>query len=215
MQFDDQRKHMIQAHLIRRGIDDKCVLDAFSSVPREQFIPNEFHMHAYGDHPLSIGEGQTISQPYMVALMVELLGIGPESTVLEIGTGSGYQTAILAEIAKTVFTVERIDLLLRKARKVLKKLGYENIHFRLGDGSRGWEHAYPVQESFDAIVVSAASPAVPPTLTSQLAEGGVLVIPIGSRFMQQLCVIRKRDGELVQENHGGCTFVPLIGEEGW
>ncbi len=215
MKFEDQRRIMVRDNLEARGISDVKVLAAFMKVPREEFVPDDFKMHSYADHPLSIGEGQTISQPYIVSLMLSLLELEPEHRVLEIGTGSGYQTALLAELVKEVYTVERIDPLLRRAKRTLTTMGYENIHFRVGDGTRGWEKAYPPVNEFDRIVVAAAAPKIPQPLLEQLAEGGRLVIPAGSRYVQELICITRQNGEFIQEKWGGCAFVPLVGEEGW
>ena len=211
MKFEDQRRKMVETQIMRRGISDETVLAALLKVPRELFVPQEFQHLAYDDSPLSIGNGQTISQPYIVALMMELLELKNSDKVLEIGTGSGYQTALLAEICAEVFTVERIGALSVLARKVLREAGYENIHFKIGDGSLGWND----KTKFDKIIVTAASPKIPPPLLNQLQEGGIMVIPTGSKFMQNLIVIINKNGEFVRKNHGGCTFVPLIGEEGW
>ncbi len=215
MKFEDQRRIMVRDNLEARGISDPKILEVFLKVPREEFVPDDFKMHSYADHPLSIGEGQTISQPYIVSLMLSLLDLKPEHRVLEIGTGSGYQTALLSELVSEVFTVERIDPLLRRARRILTALGYENINFRVGDGTRGWEKAYPAASEFDRIVVSAAAPGVPQALLDQLADGGKLVIPSGSRYVQELILVTRQNDEYKQEKWGGCAFVPLVGEEGW
>jgi len=215
VKFEDQRNLMVQNQLTARGIANQRLLDIFLSVPRHEFVPEEMRAYSYNDHPLAIGDGQTISQPYIVALMVDLLQVRPTHHVLEIGTGSGYQTAILSLLAQQVYTVERLDSLMRRARRDLKRLGYANVHFRTGDGTRGWEKAYPARDTFDRIVVSAAAPHAPEQLIGQLAEGGRLVIPVGSRLMQELVLIRRENGEIITENHGGCAFVPLIGEDGW
>ncbi len=180
-------------------------------VPRHLFVLPEFLPFAYDDRPLPIGLGQTISQPYIVALSTEALGLSPEDRVLEIGTGSGYQTAILAELAEEVFTVERIPELSWEAQERLRKLGYTNVRFRVGDGTKGW----PEEAPFPAILVTAAAPRVPPSLLSQLAEGGRLVIPVGGRFQQDLWVVRKEGGRPIYEHLCPVSFVPLIGEEGW
>lgn len=215
MRNDDRRDVMVRDHLIARGIRNEALLNAFRKIPRHLFVPREQQFHAYGDHPLSIGEGQTISQPYMVALMVELLQVEKTHRVLEIGTGSGYQTAILSELAAEVYTVERIDPLLRNARKVLKEIAVTNVYFRLGDGTKGWEQAYPTCREFDRIVVSAAAPSVPVSLLQQMADGARLVIPTGSQLSQELLLVIRQKEQYRKEQHGGCTFVPLIGEEGW
>ncbi len=180
-------------------------------VPRHLFVPEDLQEIAYGDFPLSIGEGQTISQPYMVALMTQLLQVEPTDRVLEVGTGSGYQAAILAELAHRVFTIERIPELSRLAQERLLSLGYGNIRFRVGDGTKGW----PEEAPFDAILVTAAAPKAPQSLVDQLAEGGRMVIPIGGRTSQDLWLFRKRGRRMEREYLCPCTFVPLIGEEGW
>ncbi|MCD6521166.1 protein-L-isoaspartate(D-aspartate) O-methyltransferase [Candidatus Calescamantes bacterium] len=209
--WEYQRRKMVEIQLIGRGIRDKKVISAFLKVPRHEFVPPPHREDAYGDFPLPIGEGQTISQPYMVALMTELLLLKGEEKVLEIGTGSGYQTAILAEIAKSIYTVERIASLLERAKEILEFLGYKNIHFRVGDGTKGWEENAP----YDAIIVTAASPEIPPPLFEQLKEGGRMVIPVGNRMGQDLIRVTKKDGKPKKENFGPCIFVPLIGEYGW
>ncbi|MDY6915347.1 MAG: protein-L-isoaspartate(D-aspartate) O-methyltransferase [Candidatus Cloacimonadota bacterium] len=214
MKFEDQRKLMVQHQLKGRGIYDQRVLQAFFKVPREKFVPEEVKHLAYQDSPLGIGDGQTISQPYIVATMMQDLKLEPHDIVLEIGTGSGYQTALLAEIASEVFTVDRVWTLTQRAREVLAELGYDNIHFRCGDGSKGWEDK-KLKCYFDKIIVAAAAPDVPASLTKQLAENGRMIIPVGNRFMQQLTIIIKKDGEIEKFGKEGCTFVPLIGQEGW
>ena len=196
----------------KRGIKDERVLNAMLKVPRHLFVPPEIVDRAYDDCPLPIGKGQTISQPYIVALMTEALELDEDSKVLEIGTGSGYQAAILAEIAKEVYTVERIPELLERARKTIESLGYTNIHFKLGDGTMGWEEEAP----FDAIIVTAASPDIPEPLVEQLKIGGRMVIPVGSELTQELLKIRKTGEKRIEvESLGGCIFVKLKGKYGW
>ena len=197
----------------RRGIKDERVLNAMLKVPRHLFVPADLVDRAYDDSPLPIGKGQTISQPYIVALMTEALGLDENSKVLEIGTGSGYQAAILAEIAKEVYTVERIPELAERAQKILRALGYNNVYFKIGDGTEGWPEFAP----YDAIIVTAASPKVPEPLIEQLKVGGVLVIPVGSELTQELLKITKlsEDGETKVESLGGCVFVKLKGKYGW
>jgi protein-L-isoaspartate(D-aspartate) O-methyltransferase len=180
-------------------------------VPRHEFVPLELRSRAYGDHPLPIGQSQTISQPYMVALMTELLRLEEKDKVLEIGTGSGYQAAVLAEIVTRVFSVERVPELASRARKLLDDLGYSNIIIRAGDGTMGWKEFAP----FDRIIVTAGAPDVPQALVDQLADGGRMVIPTGNTFMQTLAVITKKGEKIMKEESCGCTFVPLIGEQGW
>lgn len=209
--YDKLRQMMVQQQIKARGIKDEKVLLAMAKVPRHLFVPSESVRYAYEDRPLSIGEGQTISQPYMVALMTECLKLKGEEKVLEIGTGSGYQTAILAEISAMVFTIERHSRLLIKAKEVLDTLGYQNYEAKVGDGSLGWEEKSP----FDGIMVTAAAPEVPPRLIGQLTQGGRLVIPVGHYGFQTLIKITKKDKRLKRDSITGCTFVPLIGEQGW
>ncbi len=210
--FAEKRERMVREQLIRRGIHDKRVLDAMRKVPRHLFVPPEMVDEAYNDYPLPIGQGQTISQPYIVALMTEALELKGDEKTLEIGTGSGYQTAILAELCKEVYTIERILSLLNRAKEVLRKLGYKNIFFRAGDGTLGW----PENKPYDAIIVTAAAPKIPQPLLDQLADNGRLVIPVGDRFSQELIkVTKKSKDELIKENLGGCRFVSLIGIHGW
>lgn len=204
------RKELV-AELRYKGIRDPRVLSAMEKVPRHLFVLPEYLPWAYDDRPLPIGLGQTISQPYIVALSTEALELSPEDKVLEIGTGSGYQTAILAELAKEVFTVERLAELSWEAQERLRRLGYRNVRFRVGDGTKGW----PEEAPFPAILVTAAAPRVPPSLLEQLSEGGRLVIPVGGRFHQDLWLVRKKGGKPVYEHLCPVSFVPLIGEEGW
>ncbi len=211
--FNDLRQHMIDDQLVARGLRDQGVLDAINAVPREEFVSADLVEFAYSDSPLPIEASQTISQPYIVALMTAALELKPEDRVLEVGTGSGYAAAILGEIAKEVFTIERHKILVNSARKRLKELGYQNIHILYGDGTLGWpEHA-----PYDAIVVNAGGPEVPKALKEQLAIGGRLVIPVGSTLRTQklfrLCRISEH--EYQEEDMGGVRFVPLIGAAGW
>jgi protein-L-isoaspartate(D-aspartate) O-methyltransferase len=192
-------------------IKDRRVLEVMSRIPREKFVPPEVRHQAYEDKPLPIGWEQTISQPYIIALMTEALELTGSEKVLELGTGSGYQTAILAELAKRVISVERMPALVKTARKVLKALGYTNIEINLAEETLGWQQDAP----YDAIMVTAGAPAIPDDLLNQLAIGGRMVIPVGSRYMQELCKItRRKDGNTVQ-NLGGCRFVSLIGKNAW
>ncbi|MFQ6116982.1 MAG: protein-L-isoaspartate(D-aspartate) O-methyltransferase [Candidatus Bipolaricaulia bacterium] len=208
--LETERQKMV-LDLRRRGIEDERVLEAMLKIPRHLFIARSLWHLAYGDHPLPIGEGQTISQPYIVALMTEALELRPEHKVLEIGTGSGYQTAILAELAKEVYTVERSAKLLEEARRLLARLGYHNIHYRLGDGTKGWaEHA-----PYERIIASGSVPRIPPSLIAQLADPGRLVIPVGDRHLQELVLLRRAEGEIEKEEFVPCSFLPLVGEEGW
>jgi protein-L-isoaspartate(D-aspartate) O-methyltransferase len=202
---------MVETQLIPRGIKHKKVLQAMTTVPRHLFVEEGLRAQAYSDYPLPIGEGQTISQPFMVALMTEALALTGREKVLEIGAGSGYQAAVLSLMAERVFSIERIPALASKARKVLDSLHYSNVQIRVGDGTGGW----PEEAPFDAIIVTAASPDVPQTYIDQLAEGGRLVIPVGGEFLQELMRITKTDGRTVTEDLGGCRFVKLVGKYGW
>ena len=209
--YQTERLIMVDEQLRRRGISDRRVLEAMAKVPRHLFVLEDYRDSAYEDRPLPIGEGQTISQPYMVAIMTQSLELKGPERVLEIGTGSGYQTAILAELSQQVFTMERIPALTERARKVLGDLGYSKISFFSGDGSRGW----PEEAPFDGIMVTAGSPDVPPTLKSQLAKGGRLVIPTGPRFTQTLYKLTREGDRFTEEDVTGCVFVPLVGDYGW
>jgi len=205
---------MVETQLCMRGITDNRVLAAMSTVPRHLFVEEVLINQAYADSPLPIGERQTISQPYIVALMTEALEITPSSKVLEIGTGCGYQTAILAELSDTVYSVERVASLSQKARKIIDVLGYTNILLRVGDGTYGWSEEAP----FDAIIVTAGAPRLPTTLKKQLAVGGRCVIPIGSVYSQTLMKYTRQSDDpddLIEEDLGGCRFVKLIGVYGW
>lgn len=202
---------MVETQLVPRGISAPRVLDAFRLVPRHGFVPENMRDSAYDDSALPIGEGQTISQPYMVAIMTELLRLKGEEKVLEVGTGSGYQAAILAELCKKVYTLERLDTLSQRAKILLQGLGYSNIEFLVGDGTEGYAPAAP----YDGIVVTAACPEAPQPLVDQLAEGGRLVIPLGEKYLQTLTVITREKGRIKTEESIGCVFVPLIGKYGW
>lgn len=205
------RRRMVETQLEPRGITDRRVLAAMGEVPRHLFVAPGMEASAYGDHALPIGDGQTISQPYMVALMTQRLELAGTEKVLEIGTGSGYQTAVLAKLAERVFSIERVEPLARRARKILEELGLDNVIVRVGDGTIGWKEFEP----YDRIIVTAGAPVVPESLLDQLADPGLMVIPVGSRGFQDLVVVRKRDGEVRKESAGGCVFVPLLGREGW
>jgi protein-L-isoaspartate(D-aspartate) O-methyltransferase len=209
--FERKRRSMVKEQLMARNIRDPRTLDAMRRVPREKFVAEKYRVRAYDDCPLPIGADQTISQPYMVALMTEALQLKGTETVLEIGTGSGYQTAILAELAGQVFSIERLPALADKAEAVLWKLGYTNIAVLVGDGSMG----DPDHAPFSAILVTAGSPEIPASLKEQLVEGGRLVIPVGSRGYQELFRVTRRGETFPVENLGGCVFVPLIGVQGW
>ncbi len=204
-----RRAHMVEEQLVRRGIRDRRVLDAMSRVERHRFVPEAHLINAYGDFPVPIGDEQTLSQPYIVALMTEALGLEGHERVLEIGTGSGYQTVILAELARVVYTVEILPELTERARERLQRLGYENVHYRVGDGRQGW----PEEAPFDGILVAAAPLNVPPLLREQLSAGGKLVLPVGPSSEQEL-ELHERDGNdpsgFRVRNLGAVRFVPLL-----
>lgn len=204
---------MVREQLVARGVRDPRVLDALARVPRERFVPSGLEESATEDRPLGIGQGQTISQPYIVAYMAEAAELTGEERVLEIGTGSGYGAAVLAEVAGEVYTIERIEWLAEAARKRLEELGYGAVHVRHGDGTKGWVEAAP----FDAILVTAAGPAAPNALLEQLRIGGRLVIPVGSaaRYQNLLRIRRMTEDRYEEEDLGSVSFVPLIGDEGW
>lgn len=209
--FASKRDKMVKRQLVRRGIADERVLEAFRRVPREAFVRPELAKYAYDDNPLPIGEGQTISQPYVVALMTEAAKVRPGARVLDVGTGSGFAAAILAELAGEVVAIERYGTLADRARGTLLELGYRNVEVIEGDGSRG----VPAHAPYDAILVAAGAPAAPASLKQQLAEGGRLVIPISANGYQDLMVITRRGDRFEEESLGGVRFVPLVGEEGW
>lgn len=209
--FSEIRNQMVETQLASRDIRDQRVLDVFRKVPRHLFVRESLRSSAYGDFPLPIGCGQTISQPYMVALMTQYLELKGDEKVLEIGTGSGYQTAILAELAKEVYSIERYEELAVNAQNVLDQLGYTNIHIKTGDGTLGWEEFSP----YDGIIVTAGAPDIPKTLKEQLSDGGRLVIPVGGTFSQVLTVVKKTGDKYTQTEICGCIFVPLVGKYGW
>ncbi len=209
--FEKAQTRMVQEQLIPRSIHDKKTLEAMGKVPRHLFVEDAMKNQAYGDFPLPIGSGQTISQPYIVALMTQSLGLKGHEKVLEIGTGSGYQAAILAEICEKVYTVERIDTLLVQARKVFDSQHYLNILTKLDDGTNGWPEYAP----YDAIMVTAGGPKVPLPLLDQLADPGILVIPVGDRGVQDLRLVTKKDGEVKEKTIEYVRFVNLIGDHGW
>ncbi len=202
---------MVKHQIAARGVKGQRVLDAMSRVPRHLFVPEDLADRAYDDSPLPIGEGQTISQPFMVAWMTELLEVEEGDKVLEIGTGSGYQAAILCELAGEVLSIEKYPDLAREAEGRLRSLGYRNIRIRVGDGTVGW----PEEAPFDGIMVTAGAPSVPQPLLEQLTDGGRLVIPVGPAGMQMLKAIRRRGGEYHASDEGSCVFVPLVGKFGW
>ena len=201
-----QRERMVRKQLAERGIRDLHVLDAMRRVPRHEFVPESFQQDAYQDHPLPIGEGQTISQPYIVAAMLEYLAPQTAERVLEVGTGSGYVTALLSLLSAEVYSVERHAQLAISAESTLHRLGYRNMKIRVGDGSQGWPEYAP----FDAILVSAATPEMPPALFAQLREGGRMVVPVGPPSSQELQLIRKVNGRPEIQVLEGCRFVPLV-----
>jgi protein-L-isoaspartate(D-aspartate) O-methyltransferase len=205
------RERMVKNQLIPRGIADENVLRAMGKVQRHLFVEEALVGEAYNDHPLPIGHKQTISQPYIVALMTEALELTGKEKVLEIGTGSGYQTAVLAELSDRVYTIERIAPLLERSKTLLQSLGYRNIYFKAYDGTLGWEDFSP----FDAIIVTAGAPTIPDPLREQLADGGRMILPIGNRYSQDLIKVTRMKDRFVEKNLGGCRFVDLIGEHGW
>jgi protein-L-isoaspartate(D-aspartate) O-methyltransferase len=208
--YKDMRGQMVEKQIRARGVQDKEVIKALLKVERHLFVPKEYQNEAYNDGPLPIGEGQTISQPYIVAYMTEVLKLSKEDKVLEIGTGSGYQAAILAECAKEVYTIELVDTLGKRAEKLLSELGYKNIFVKIGDGYQGWEeHA-----AFDAIIVTCAPTHIPEPLKEQLAEGGKMVIPVGGAYAQELVVLTKKNGKLIEREDFGVRFVPMKNQSG-
>ncbi len=209
--FAERRHTMVERQLALRGVHDARVLAAMERVPRHEFVPEAEWDLAYADRPLPIGNGQTISQPLIVGMMLEALELTGAERVLEVGTGSGYQAALLGELASDVYTVEVVPQLAERARAVLEGQGYKNVHVVCEDGSRG----FPERAPYDAVIVAAGAPRVPPPLTEQLAEGGRLVIPVGDEWGQELLRVRRRGGELSTERLVGCAFVPLVGEHGW
>lgn len=205
------RKSMVEEQIAARGVRDRRILEAFLEVPRHRFVEEYLKYKAYDDYPLSIGYGQTISQPYMAAIMTEALAPKPTDRILEIGTGSGYQAAILSRLCSRVFSIERIAALASRARKVLDELGYFNVHVKVGDGTLGW----PQEAPFDGIIVTAGAPYVPEALIAQLARGGRLIIPVGDAGVQDLKRCVAADEGVREESLGGCRFVKLIGKDGW
>jgi protein-L-isoaspartate(D-aspartate) O-methyltransferase len=209
--FARERLRMVGDQLARRGIKDERVLAAMRRVPRHRFVEEAFRERAYGDHPLPIGQEQTISQPYIVAHMTALLELTGREKVLEIGTGSGYHTAVLAELSRRVCSIERIPALATRARAVLEALGYANVWVRVGNGALGW----PEEAPFDRILVAAGGPSVPPPLFEQLAEGGRMVLPLGDQAGQTLTLVESVGGQMRTRPCGDCHFVPLVGKYAW
>ena len=206
-----QRARMVEEQLRGRGIRSERVLAAMGKVPRERFVNPAYASAAYADRPIPIGFGQTVSQPLMVATMVEALEVQPSDRVLEVGSGTGYEAAVLGELAAEVWTIERHEGLADEARQILAELEYGNVHVVYADGSQGLRERAP----FDKILVAAGAPQAPPSLIAQLAEGGMLAVPVGNRLEQQLQLVRRIGGETVTSSHVLCCFVPLLGAEGW
>lgn len=210
-EYETLRERMVREQLAARGIQDELVLQAMRTVPRHLFVPESLQDQAYRDQPLPIGKGQTISQPYIVAAMTDYLELRPDDRVLEIGTGTGYQTAVLAELAYHVYTIEWLGSLLKQAIRILEELGYDNITAQCGDGTLGW----PEHSPYDGIMVTAAAPQVPRALVGQLGPGGRMLVPVGDALSQNLVKIVNAPGGLTQEILGGCRFVKLVGAQGW
>ena len=209
--WENQRTNMVKEQLVIRGISDDAILQAFREVPRHRFIPEKYKEYAYADRPLPIGENQTISQPYIVAEMIEALEVTQNDSVLEVGIGSGFAAAVLSKVVENVYGVEIHQELVDQSRDKFKELNYHNINIRQGDGTRGWEEKAP----FDGILVSAAAPEIPGPLLEQLKEGGFLIIPLGDSHIQSLTRIKKEEDEFIHENLEMVRFVPLVKEEGW
>ncbi len=209
--YSVRRRRMVRDQIAARGIRDQRLLKVMEEVPRHEFVDEALWGQAYNDYPLSIGDGQTISQPYMVALMTDAMGLSGHEKVLEIGTGSGYQTAVLARLCDWVYSLERIESLSRRAQNILERIRVFNVNLIVGDGSKG----HPPEAPYDGIMVTAGAPSVPEPLVAQLAEGGRLVVPVGDRRVQTLMRITKKGGEALREDLGGCRFVDLVGEHGW
>ena len=210
-EFAAARRRMVAEQLRARGIRDERVLAAFYDVPRDLFVPPERQHEAYEDHPVPIGEGQTVSQPFIVAMTVEALALTGHERVLDVGAGSGYQTALLARLAREVYAIERIEALTDRGRETLARLGAANVQWRTGDGTLGWPEAAP----FEAICCGAAGPDVPQAWLDQLADGGRLVTPVGGRDVQELLLLTRRGRQFDRRKLCDCRFVPLIGQQGW
>jgi protein-L-isoaspartate(D-aspartate) O-methyltransferase len=209
--FESMRRAMVASQLRARGIRDERVLSTMEKVPRHIFVASPLQKAAYDDNPVPLGEGQTISQPFIVGYMLEALQVQPEDRVLEVGTGTGYQAALLGELAREVYTIERVPALHVTARDNLEQLGYSNVETVLSDGTRG----LPERAPFDRIIVAAAAPDIPGPLFEQLAEGGRMVIPVGTAETQDLLLVRKHNGLAITQRLEGCRFVPLVGEQGF
>lgn len=209
--FAEARRSMVEWQIRRRGIRDERVLRAMGTVPRQEFVLPPYINKAYDDEPLPIGRGQTISQPYIVAAMLALIGLTGSERVLEIGTGCGYQAAVLALLAREVYTMEFLPELAQSAADRLERLGFSNVHVRCGDGTLGWPEYAP----YDAILIAAAAPRIPEPVLGQLAENGRLVAPVGDDFDQEIQIVRKREGKVQVEHDVPCRFVPLVGKHGW
>jgi len=208
--YEKVRQRMVREQVVARGINDQKVIHAMLSVPRHLFVPANYERMAYEDRPLPIGEGQTISQPYIVALMTETLDLNKNMRVLEIGTGSGYQAAILAKIVREVYTIEIIESLGEKAENLLSGLGYDNVHVKIGDGYKGW----PAKAPFDAIIVTCAPTDIPQPLKEQLKEGGRMIIPVGGSIVQELALLEKKKGKLEKKVVAPVRFVPMVRKDG-
>jgi protein-L-isoaspartate(D-aspartate) O-methyltransferase len=209
--YEAARARMVEEQLVQRGVTDERALGAMRRVPRHLFVEGPLRDRAHGDHPLPIGEEQTISQPYIVGFMTQLLELRGQEKVLEVGTGSGYQTAVLAELARRVCTIERLPRLAERARALLEQLGYDNVWVRVGSGTLGW----PDEAPFDRILVTAGGPSIPPPLFQQLGEGGRMVVPVGDVTNQTLTVVEKVRGEMKTRPCGDCKFVKLVGKYAW
>lgn len=209
-EFAKLRENMVKTQIERRGVKDEKVLNAMRKVERHKFVPEQYIENSYEDRPLPIGEGQTISQPYIVALMTEVLGLDSTKKVLEVGTGSGYQAAVLAEICDSVYTIEIVEALGKRSKKLLSELGYENVKVKVGDGYKGWEEYSP----FDGVIVTCAPSHVPQPLIDQMTEGGKMVIPVDVAYGQDLILLIKKDGKVERESITPVRFVPMTKEDG-
>ncbi|HAN19840.1 MAG TPA: protein-L-isoaspartate O-methyltransferase [Bacteroidales bacterium] len=208
--YQKVRQRMVREQIVARGIKDQKVIQSMNNVPRHLFVPENYERMAYEDRPLPIGEGQTISQPYIVALMTEILELKPSMKVLEIGTGSGYQAAVLSEIVDKVYTIEIVEILGKSASVLLSDLGYKNIYSKIGDGYKGWEEYSP----FDAIIVTCAPSDIPKPLEEQLKEGGKMIIPLGGSIVQELILLEKKNGKLIKKVVAPVRFVPMVRQDG-